>query len=238
MEPMENNLSMVTPYLKRIDLFLEDMDWSSADQYCEKVLDIDPENAHAYVGKLLAQLQVRYRDDLKNCSRPFADNSNYKKAIRFGDEALKAELQSYLTQVSANCEAAQKNAIYANAIDKLNAGTIPSYQAAIGLFSSISGWRDSDEKIAYCREAILQLQDQAEANRKKGVYTQARAAMTTQNIRGYQDAATLFAQIPGWKDADAQAMVCRDAIVRLQEISKRKSKRRKKSPFSPAYPFC
>ena len=31
--------------LKRVFMFLEEGDWSNADKYCEKVLDIDPENA-------------------------------------------------------------------------------------------------------------------------------------------------------------------------------------------------
>ena len=39
----------VESLLKRIEMFLEDGDWDSADEYCEKVLDITPENAQAYV---------------------------------------------------------------------------------------------------------------------------------------------------------------------------------------------
>ena len=49
----------VAPLLKRAFMFLEDGDWSSADEYCEKVLDIDPENARAYLGKLMAQFRNR-----------------------------------------------------------------------------------------------------------------------------------------------------------------------------------
>ena len=35
------------PLLKRAFMFLEDDNWQEADAYCEKVLDIDPENAQA-----------------------------------------------------------------------------------------------------------------------------------------------------------------------------------------------
>ena len=42
----------IAPLLKRIFMFLEDKDWNAANEYCEKVLDIDPENALAYLGKL------------------------------------------------------------------------------------------------------------------------------------------------------------------------------------------
>ena len=46
--------------LKRGQLFLEDGDWKKANEYFDKVLDINPECAEAYVGKFCAAR--RYRD--------------------------------------------------------------------------------------------------------------------------------------------------------------------------------
>ena len=82
------------PLLKRAFMFLEDGDWNSANEYCEKVLDIDPENAMAYLGKLMAEMKVKTRDALRNCAEPFSGLNNCQKAMRFGDMALKEELQS------------------------------------------------------------------------------------------------------------------------------------------------
>ena len=79
--------------LKRAFMFLEDGDWKSADEYCEKVLDIEPECAEAYLGKLMAQSRVDEVDGLKNCNCSFNDNSNYQKILRFGDNALKEKLE-------------------------------------------------------------------------------------------------------------------------------------------------
>lgn len=67
------------PLLKRAFMFLEDGDWNSADEYCEKVLDIDPENPSAYLGKLLSELRVRKQESLKDCAEPFDHSNNYKK---------------------------------------------------------------------------------------------------------------------------------------------------------------
>ena len=61
-----NNPTMES-YLKRVFMFLEDGDWHSADEYCEKVLDIDPENAQAYLGTLMAELQVKKGFFSKKC---------------------------------------------------------------------------------------------------------------------------------------------------------------------------
>ena len=90
----------VDSLLKRVFMFLEDGDWQSADEYCEKVLDIDPECAQAYLGKLMAELKVKKQDDLKKLETPFDGNVYYQKAIRFGDENLKNTLSEYVRYIN------------------------------------------------------------------------------------------------------------------------------------------
>ena len=78
--------------LKRGYLALEDGDWNKADGFFEEALNQDAECAEAYLGKLMADLRVRERTALGNQGKPFDDNRNYQKAIRFGNETLRAEL--------------------------------------------------------------------------------------------------------------------------------------------------
>jgi len=85
----------VESLMKRGWLFLEDSDWGSANEYFDKVLDIDPEYAAAYVGKMCAELKVRYENDLGKCANPHMDNKNYQKAVRFGDNGLQERLKGY-----------------------------------------------------------------------------------------------------------------------------------------------
>ena len=75
------NSANVNALLKRVFIFLEDRDFDSADEYCEKVLDLNPECAAAYLGKLMAELEVSNKQDLKNELEPLDDNTNYKKNI-------------------------------------------------------------------------------------------------------------------------------------------------------------
>lgn len=91
---INNSNASVEPLLKRAFMFLEDGDWNSADEYCEKVLDQDPENAMAYLGKLMADLHIKVKEDLKNCKEQFDSNNNYQKVMRFGDEKLQSELKN------------------------------------------------------------------------------------------------------------------------------------------------
>lgn len=97
------------PLLKRAFMFLEDGDWNSANEYCEKVLDIDPENASAYLGKLMAELHVRKQESLKDLAEPFDRSNNYQKAVRFGNQKMKLHLAGYAEQVNEREKESQKH---------------------------------------------------------------------------------------------------------------------------------
>ena len=98
---MENHIDQASaPLLKRVFLFLEDGEWGRADEYCEKVLDMDPENAQAYLGKLMAELHVKNQKCLQDLAKPFDSNNNYQKILRFGDEQLKTTLIGYIEHIN------------------------------------------------------------------------------------------------------------------------------------------
>ena len=54
----------VVNLLKRAAIALEDNLWSDADDYCEKALDMDPENGEAYLYKFMAAAHVPTREEL------------------------------------------------------------------------------------------------------------------------------------------------------------------------------
>ena len=97
--------SAAEPLLTRAFMFLEDGNWKEADKYCEKVLDQDPENAKAYLGKLMAELHVKKKESLndRNNSFKLSVSSNYQKAVNFAAPELKAELES-LARGIGDCE--------------------------------------------------------------------------------------------------------------------------------------
>ena len=103
------------PLLKRAFMFLEDGDWNSANEYCEKVLDIDPENASAYLGELMAELHVKKQDRLEDQADPFDQSNNYQKAVRFADEKLKTVLAGYIEHINIRNENARLDGIYTRA---------------------------------------------------------------------------------------------------------------------------
>lgn len=137
----------VLPLLKRAEMFLEDQEWKRADELCEKVLNSDPENARAYLYKLMAELQVANRVDLKNYKVSFENSNNYKKVIRFADQDVREKLTACINFIKERNETDRKNKIYNDALQLFEKGNAQSINAAVEKMKSISGWKDSDEKI-------------------------------------------------------------------------------------------
>ncbi len=81
--------------LKRAFLLLEYAEWEKANQLFEDVLKIEPENAKAYLGKLMIEIKVRKSEDLAAVPVDFSNSVNYEKAVRFADDKLKQSLTNY-----------------------------------------------------------------------------------------------------------------------------------------------
>ncbi len=223
-----NNAS---PLLKRAFMFLEDGDWQSADEYCERVLDLDPENALGYLGKLMAELRVRKQEDLSYCAKPFDGSNNYQKVLRFGDDELKAALQGYIEYINARNEEIRLEENYKVACNAMHlAKSEGSYKEASKLFGSISEYKDSAVLAEKCLEA-------AEAARKDDIFSAAKYEMTKigAQISDYEAAIKMFESISGWRSADVQIDSCHKKIEEIKAKeeaerleSERQAKRNKK----------
>ncbi len=196
--------------LKRAFMFLEDGDWSAADEYCEKVLDIDPENARAYLGKLMAECRARRMEDLQNCEQPFDGSGNYNKILRFAEPKLIETLKGYIAHINERNENARLTGIYNRAVSAMNeANSENEYKAAAEIFKTVPGFKDADSLVEKCL-------DNAETCRKDALYHSARSQMSQNTISSYESAIRMFESIPGWKDADEQIYACKKKIEELK----------------------
>lgn len=139
--------SGVAPLLKRISLFLEDGNWQEADEYCERVLDSDPENAQAYLYKLMAKMEVRKTEDLRNQAQPFDSEDMYRKTVRFADEELKNTLEEYNAYIKDRNEKTKLKQIddrYLQAVhDMTTADNEQTLQALSRVFASMADYKES-----------------------------------------------------------------------------------------------
>lgn len=88
----------ISPKIKRAFLFIEDEEWEKADKYLEAVLDEDPINAYAYVGKLMIDFRISNTADLQKHGKELSSNKNFQKARRFSDEDLSSKLNALIKQ--------------------------------------------------------------------------------------------------------------------------------------------
>ncbi len=197
------------PLLERAFLFLEDGKWAEADEYCERVLDNEPRNAEAYVGKLMADLHVKHRNHLKFADNPFTDNDNFQKAIRFGDDKLEEELFGYINEIKEHNELVRINRVYNTAKKAMDsAKTVEAYREISREFKSISGFKDADDLAEECLK-------KAEMRRKDEVYAYAVSLISDEYLDANERAVKLFKSISGWRDSDKKIALCQENIERI-----------------------
>lgn len=199
-----NANATVESLLKRAYLFLEDAEWQTADAYFEKILDVDPENAQAYLGKLLAELRISTISELQTCDKAFEESANWQKALRFADEKLSTELQQYILEHAYSMGVSAKMAAQSEA----------DYKVAAEQFNRIAGYRDADQLAAQCLFIV--------ENEPK--YRQAIALQAQDTEKALEQAVAIYEAIISYKDSAQNAEVCRKRIPVLQEELRQKER--------------
>lgn len=211
----------VAPLLERAFMFLEDGKWAEADEYCEKVLDSEPKNAEAYLGKLMAELRVKAKDKLKDVAQPFDNLDNCTKAGRF-DSTIAEKLKADNEFIRNRNEESRKLGIYNEAFNKMkHAVSEDDYKAVARAFESIKGFKDADAKAKECCE-------KAEVARKDEIYNSAIEKMADNTISGYETAIEKFNSVIDWKDSRTQINECNAKIKDLQIAQEKAEAERKR----------
>lgn len=151
---VNTNSVTTVPLLQRVFMFLEDGNWNSADEYCEKVLDLEPQNALAYVGKLMVELRVKTQQSLSDCEEPFDNHNYYQKAMRFADDTLKASLTDAITVIKTRI--LERRYVAALRM-KEKAKTDSDYTNAAKAFKALGDYKDSSSLANECQNTANEL---------------------------------------------------------------------------------
>ena len=202
----------IAPLLKRAFMFLEDSEWDKAEEYCERVLDLDPENAQAYLGKLMVELHVHHQEELNNCEHAFDCSDNYKKVVRFSNEALKMALEGYISAINERNNAINEknhNEYYEAALLVMESATSENdFKLAASMFEDISDWKDSKTQAQKCYI-------KAEEKRKEALYNcclKIFNGQVPQNEINWNTAKMGFESLSGWRDSKELALRCADEV--------------------------
>lgn len=210
---MDNNISAL---LKRTSLFLEDESWDEAHAYCERILDMDPENAQAYCYRLLAELKLHSLEELANYHGDIENNNNYRRAVKYANSYLASELNYYKDQIQYQLQkqaeeeaerASRKKALYKKQMLITVSIALVAAIAAAGFYSSYSNRyykivEPLMEAAQYeeIRPALLQKMPEEKAD--EWLYAYAGSLLEEKE---YEQAWTVYSLIPDYTDSVEQA---------------------------------
>ena len=200
--------------LERAFMFLEDGDWDKADIYCESVLDQNPKCAEAYLGKLMAEVKIRKKEDLSKAKEPLDQSDNYRKVMRFADESLRERL--------SNAKEVQHNEqLYAEAMACMTAASDEeAYRNAAQKFYSLGSYKDASSRREQCMQRadriIADRMQREETKRKEDIYSRAEKYMRKGTIESYNTAIQLYESVPNFRSSAAQISECRRKIGEIK----------------------
>lgn len=200
--------------LERAFMFLEDGDWDKADIYCESVLDQNPKCAEAYLGKLMAEVEIRKKEDLSKAKEPLDQSDNYRKVMRFADESLREGL-------SKAKELQHNEQLYTEAMACMTAASDEgAYRNAAQKFYSLGSYKDASAHREQCMQRadriIADRRQREEIKRKEDIYSRAEKCMRLGTVEGCNSAIQLYESVPNFRSSAAQISECRRKIEDLE----------------------
>ncbi len=179
-----NNGIDASALLKRAHLFLTDGDWNNAYHYCDRVLDTEPDNAEAYICKLMIDLHVKSEKDIGSLEGSLENNSNFQKIMLFGDEKTKSQFIEY-----------DKSCKYNYAINIFHEHKC---QSAKQLFEKIAGFKDANDKIAECISKIEEQEEIHEDNLLRADLISKEKESLQREIKEYEKKQNTLSNILKW----------------------------------------
>lgn len=141
------------PLLERAYIFLEDGNWKKANQYAEKVLDLEPKNTDAYLCKFLAAGEYlsfdRLQAETSELNKVVPLDADFFNAVEFANEKQKAQLDAFLEL--------RTEAQYQNACRDLEQC---KYEKARFTFDLLGDYKDAADKANECNHQLSLLEEQ------------------------------------------------------------------------------
>lgn len=195
----------ISALLTRMQMSIEDGEFDQADRFAEQILNQDPTNAQAYLGKLMAEFKVKNKEDLELYVVKIEQSINYKRLFRFADNNLKEELLNYQKQGIKQKQLEELEKGYQEALCMLEEAEYPTdYENVARIFEKIIDYKNSRELKEECL-AIA-------AEGKMAIYEQAIKWMKVGTEEGYNIAIKDFSLLGDYKDSIEKRKYCETKI--------------------------
>jgi tetratricopeptide (TPR) repeat protein len=227
------NNSLINPLLKRAMMSLEDGEYQKVDDLCEQVLNQDPENATAYLYKMMSELHVSKFDDLAKVQTRLITNDIdelFKDVAYYVVEEGKCSLNK-ITQVFGigfNRATQIVNDLEKYGILSKNFGTearkvLVDFKVLHEILNQeieydFESNNNFKKIIRYGDQGLVNklnsLNDMKLYNRKQKIYEQAKKCFDSED---FESAINFFKTISGFKDSDELKAKC---LVKKENANK------------------
>lgn len=189
--------------LERGFLLLEDGEWNHAGQCMQKVLDASPKNADAYLGLLMAELQIKFKEDLSKSDTLFDEDNNYRMIMRYGNDEQRRFVLDALKVVRENvC-----GKLYDETVKKFENAIMPqAILECAKIFENLGDFRDSAQMAEKCHEKAVA----AEERQKEDMFRFYCEMMDSKDPDKWRQAKKYFDSHPEYKN-------CKDKASELQK---------------------
>ena len=192
----------VSSLMDRAYLFMEDGDFISANEYLNRVLDIDPRYAPAYAAKACVAFGMHKESELAETDFLYEDNADWQKALRFADEEHRQTYEGYLRQAQARVQTLLESYAIECAME-------------MAVNKEASSGKLKQEMEQYRSSHMSSAADHSGASHRDG-YAQREATFQkavaanepTTSEQAYRQAADMLAAIPNSEKAEQYATQC------------------------------
>ena len=163
-----NDSPTLATLFERVRIFLADGDFVKADEYCERILDMEPTNWEAYYYKFLAALNLKNEDMLSAVSIPFGNVPVFHKLTQYApkdvmDRLAAIEAANYSRLMEAKFAEAQN-------LEKV-AHTAFDFAKAAVAYEALGSYRNASAHAIACRTRSSQLAAKNHQKVKKAIIT-------------------------------------------------------------------
>ena len=181
---------------------MEDGDFISANEYLNRVLDIDPRYAPAYAAKACVAFGMHKESELAETDFLYEDNADWQKALRFADEEHRQTYEGYLRQAQARVQTLLESYAIECAME-------------MAVNKEASSGKLKQEMEQYRSSHMSSAADHSGASHRDG-YAQREATFQkavaanepTTSEQAYRQAADMLAAIPNSEKAEQYATQC------------------------------
>lgn len=164
--------------------------------FCEEVLRRNPQNAEGYLCRVLVENNCRTVEQLAECDNPIDVSGNFRYAVYYASEELKATLNGYAQKVNERILFNRNNQAYNKAKELYSvAGSKEALESVMAEFKALGDFADSADYVKQCEERIKEISD-------REVYAIAVQKLQSDDLNVLLEAKALLETIPGFMNTD------------------------------------